>query len=531
MSSVRYHFITGAVSGAGGFVLKAVSNVLLIPLIMHYLGTQSFGIFVFILSFSELLLMLDAGLTSGLIHRLSYFLSIKDSTGFKEHLFLGHWLYTTISILLMIIGCLILWQQPVIFADSSLPVSEVSLLLCLTFIEAAFNLYGCFYQSILKSHCLHLITNVVDSSRLILSNLWAVLLLIMGFDLTTVIAVKAVMAGLSAFTLLFICFRQKYLQPVQLLKRPVKLSVQKFEKLTQISLWSMLQRVSVFMSLKANDFIVATFLTLSDMALYGLVYRIFTQVLQFCFKLLEGLSPVFIRFLSSDEDKKSKPFYLRMTNITSFIAGGFLITLLMLLPETIDFMGQGQINWQDTVTLSLIFSGIVFVGASAFPASNYLFSAEQQRFLTSATVVFSLLSLGASLFFVKQYGVLAVAASILVAQLLKEYTFVLIKTKRMLSVSTVELVNSILLLNLPSFLLLMLSFYSVRHIGFTQLPLLHYLLSILVSLAGCLGAATLWFQLALSSYEKALLQPFIARQCAKLLPFLPQSLQLKSEGG
>ena len=78
MSSLKKDFFTGLFTGAGGFILKAGSNILLIPFLIQFLGSENFGFFIFLLTFAEFLLIMDVGLTSGLIHRLSHYLTIDD---------------------------------------------------------------------------------------------------------------------------------------------------------------------------------------------------------------------------------------------------------------------------------------------------------------------------------------------------------------------------------------------------------------------------------------------------------------------
>jgi len=451
MSQLKANFVSGLLSGAGSFLLKAVSTVLLVPYLIQYLGTESFGFFIFLLSFSELLLIMDAGLTSGLIHRLSHYLTVSDHHSVTAHIQLGQVLYGGVTLALMAIG---LALSPLLAAWFPFAHTFNSTLVTwafgLVFIDAAMNLYSCFYQSVLKAHCLHKWTNATETFRGVVTNVVAVLLVINGYNILAVLVARLVTTTLATIA---IALKASRVQP-RLLTAGWALPPDQLKALMSISGWSLVQRVSVFLSLKANDFIIATFLTLTDMALYGLVYRIFTQVIQFSVRLLEGLSPVFIRFVSSAEHDKSRFFFLRMTSVTHFMASAAVLLILTFYPQIIGFMGSGQVTYSDTIPLGLLFAVIVWSAAVSFPASNYLFSASQQRYLTTTSLITAAVGFVLALVLVKPFGLTAVAMSTLIPQLVRDHGFLIQKTRRMLGLSLGELIETVLIKSIPALLVL-----------------------------------------------------------------------------
>ncbi len=506
MNSLKKDFFSGLITGAGGFVLKAGSNILLIPFLIQALGSENFGFFIFILTFAEFLLMMDVGLTSGLIHRVSHYLTLNDDDAISDHLVLGHLLYGGLTLIL--IGASF-FVSPILAGVINLS-GEVTTqlavtLLVLAFWDGAFNLYGNFFQAILKSHCLHRWTNTMDALRAVMGNILAVILVLNGFDLIMVMAARLFSTVLVNMLIIIKTVKVEYDLPSQLVRlgklQGIGDKLAQFNGLLKISAWAMLQKISVFLSLKANDFVIASFLTLTDMAIYGLVYRVFTQVLQFSLRILEGLSPVFIRFVSGGEAEKSRFFYLRITSFITFLSGGLVLLIAGYYPEIIGFMGSGKISWQDTIVIGAPLAVIVWSGAATFPASNYLFSAEKQRFLTTSSIITALISLALAITTVKIYGLIGIAFSVLATQLIRDHGFVIRKTRKLLNISLMEFMFNCLIKNsLP--LLLMLGIIILSRQLFLMLP------DVMVMIAfGGLSfafASVAWLLLSASAVERTM---------------------------
>jgi len=449
------NFVSGLVSGAGCFVLRAASNILLAPIIIKFLGLTSFGFYVFLLSLSDLLFMLDAGLTNGLIHQLSHYHSLKEQEDAQAHihaqLSLAHKLYLGIALLLALAGFLLAPHLDLMFKN---PLPGASLAFTIVFIDSAFNLYACFYRAVLKAHCQHQWTNVADSMQAILGNASSVILLMLGRGLVEIMAARMVCNLLIGA---FLFWKAREHQP-DLFQSPRALKANKVvtsrSELFRISFYSTILRLSLFFSLKMDDFVIATFLNMTQVGIYGLVYRIFSQLIQFATRFLEGLFPIFVKFSAQNEQEKTRFFFLRISSFTHFLISVLLLLILINYETIVHFMSAGHIHAQETWGLALVIASIVWMVAVQFPANNYLFASSHQRFLTIVSVAASLCNFLISILLVRQIGPVGVALGTMIPQAVQFLGFNLRITCQDLKVSAQDYIHIVLLKNAPALLCL-----------------------------------------------------------------------------
>jgi len=510
LMTTRKNFLTGLASGAGCFIFKAASNILLAPIIIKFLGISSFGLYVFLLSLSDLLFMLDAGLTNGLIHQISHYHSLEDEESTKDQLNVAHKIYIGIAILLIIVGFVLAPHLNQVFKS---PLAGASTAFLIVFVDSAFNLYNCFYRAILKAHCQHQWTNFADSIQAILGNLFSVILLFLGKGLVEVIAARMVINLLAG---IFLILKAKYYQP-SIFELPSTSLRSNRTELFRISFYATILRLSLFFSLKMDDFVIATFLSLTQVGIYGLVYRIFSQLIQFATRFLEGLFPLFVKFSAQNELEKCRFFFLRISNFTHFLISVLLLTILINYTLIVRFMSAGKVDAQSTLGLALVIASIVWMVAVQFPANNYLFASRHQRFLTIVSVVAAACNLLISIMLVKYIGSLGVALGTMIPQAIQFICFNLRLTCKDLKISAMDYISTVLIQNTPALLTLL----GLGLVSNYLSPLFSYgwMLNPSVSILGVILAVWIWIQTSASEYERSIifdkLQQFTMRFSSK----------------
>src|SRR5690554_2771756 len=68
--NLQQRFLYGALSGTGSVVIKTMLNLLFIPVFLATLGVSHYGLFVLLISFTEIAMLLDLGLTSAIVQAL-----------------------------------------------------------------------------------------------------------------------------------------------------------------------------------------------------------------------------------------------------------------------------------------------------------------------------------------------------------------------------------------------------------------------------------------------------------------------------
>lgn len=255
------------------------------------------------------MLALDAGMMTGLIHRLSHAIAQTDVQAMREQLRLGQWLYLGLAVTLALVG----WAAtPWLLGAFHLsgPLQAVgATCLAITIADGALNLFGCYFCAILKAHCLHRWTNLADGLHGVAANLLSLALLLMGFGLVEILASRLLVSVVKNACLAARALRA---EPHAIQLRGA-LSGKAFRDLFSISAAALIQRLSAFLAHRTAGFVIGAFLSLASVALFGVVERIFSQITQLCLMLSDGLFPAFARMASANEADKSRFFFSRVS--------------------------------------------------------------------------------------------------------------------------------------------------------------------------------------------------------------------------
>jgi O-antigen/teichoic acid export membrane protein len=471
--SEHSRFISGMLSGAGAFFAKVVVNIVIIPVIIKLLGLDDFGLYVLFLNLSEILITLGAGFTTGLIHRLSHHHSLNDSASFNEQLGVAQSFYGLIAILIIGLSWVINPSVPQIFHLSAKHTEIASVAFLLVIVDAVINFWGFYPQGVLKAHSLYKNTNITETVQTLVSALLTLGLLMMGYGLIAILVSRLVVSVLTVISL--------YWQAISIMpefsKARPKLSVHGIKDLFSISFYSLIQRISGIVAHRIDGFVIAAFLSMSEVGIYSLILRIFSYVSGFATKLMEGMFPIFTRMAAQDTREKSRFFFLRSSTFLNFLTGNCLIVIMGNYPEIIAFLTTGKVDYQQTVLPAVIIAGFTWSGSLQMPASNYLFASGWHRFQTITSMITAALNLGLSILLVQQIGVTGIALGTLIPHVIQHNLLTVFWACKSLEISVREYIFQVYLKNLPGFLagggLLLLMRYCF---GSTHVPLVYQLL-------------------------------------------------------
>jgi O-antigen/teichoic acid export membrane protein len=496
---LKFRFLSGIVSGVGGVALKAAFNILLIPIIISQLGAENYGFYTVLISLSEILVMLDLGLTTGVIHRLSRFIAMENQEKINETLGVGQRLYGLFLLWVTLLGVpIIVWFKPWLHLPVALgDIADVCLYIVLA--DAALNLFGCFFRSVLMAHSLYQWTNTADIIQGLSSNLLSCAMLLSGQGLIAVLAVRFLASLLQNG---FLAYQVFQVEP-NALRPQLGFSWEAFKDMFVVSVTSMISKFCSLLTNRLDGFIITANLGLTEVAVYAFVLRIFGQVPYFISKLSEGILPMFLKIETSAGVERSSFFFLRISALINFITLLLLIMLWEAYPTIHHFLAKGEISYQASIPLALLMVPLLWTSGLVAPAYDYLFAKRHFRFQTVMSVTAAVINFSLSFFLIKTIGITGSIIGGLIPHLIEHQVFLIPRACRELNVSWLQYVNTVHFKNIPPLaaaFLLLESGRSLLAISPQQVvPLL-----VLIALAGSVSLAV-WLAYTASPLERELL--------------------------
>ena len=512
MASLKDNFFFGMVTGVGGYGLRIALNLLLIPLFIHYIGTADYGFYLLLLNASELMLALDMGLTTGLVHQLSTHLGSGDRPRLIAHLNNGNRLYLGLSAVIFLIGTLLLPVVIPVFHLSPSHLAVAGPAFMIVVLDAALTLYGSYFDAVLRAHCMHAWTHTLTALHGILANAGSVVLLMSGFGLLEVLLLRLGISILKSLILAWLAYRYE----PSMGQRPEPGHTESMRTLFDISMYAMVQRVSGFLAHRSDGFVIAIFLTMPQLALFGIIERIMLQISQLAMMLMGGLFPVFARIVAEDNLEKARFVFLRVTAFLNIVGGGLVLLVLGAYPEIFGVLSNGKFAVAESLPLAVIMGVVMWSLVVQLAASRYLFASGMHRFQTFSALTTALVNLGLSLWLIHPLGLLGVTLGTLIPHLLQHQGVTLWITCRRLKLPIRDYLRAVHVNNVPALLWVLACMIAQRMILYTQATLPTFGVLVGMSALASVGAGYLWYRFTATAYERDLLHEQAAKLRARM---------------
>ncbi|MCE3235589.1 MAG: polysaccharide biosynthesis protein [Vampirovibrio sp.] len=512
--SVWKRNLLGMLSGAGSVVIKTGLNIVVIPVIIAKLGLDAFGLYILLIAILEVSSLLDLGGTSALVALLGG--EDTDAQKRRAYLKVGHSWFSILAIVFALGGLLILpgFSHQFHVTQGLQSVAPVCFLLIL--LEAAITLYSCYSRSVLLAHCSHQWTNVADTLYYLIANLGALILLVMGYGLPGVLAVRLLGALVRLGLMMWQTMR---LEPYAF-KPQMPFDWQVLKKVAGLSGHAMMINFSIIISHKIDDIIIASFLPISAVGIYEIVFRFLGITIQVCLKLCEGIFPLFSKMAVSNQVKETRQLFLRMSSFLNMVACLLLMLIVSYYQELFGMFSAGKIPVENTLPVLAVAVPCVLSGVLQMPANTWLFTWGRQRFLTVSSMIAALANLILSLILVHYMGIVGVALGTMIPQIIQHQASLIRTTCQALRISFLQYMRSVhgaIVVPLLVSLLWVLAWKPIVALSAVKL-----LPICLISASAAVIGLGLWFGLTASPVESQLFKQIISNRL-----FQPIQMKLK----
>jgi len=504
----------GMASGAGSVVVKTMLNVLLVPILLHTLGIEIYGLYVLLLGLLELALVMDMGFTSAMVKILGEFKAAHDTQHSREVLAIGHTLYVVMSVLVLVVGALFYPWFPVVFHLPQALLTLAQMALVFTVVEGALTLYTCYYRAVVLAHCQHQWANVADTVYVVLANVTGLILLTHGAGFLAFLVVRLAAAVLRFGWVAVVAYRQD--SATLFPRAPFRFET--FRKVTSLSLHAFVINLSVVISHKIDNFVIAAFMPLSAVGVFEIVFRFLGIALQISSKVCEVSLPMFSRLVAARDTDGARAFFLKMTSIANGCACFLLMSVLFFYHELLSLFSAGKVPLAATIPVLWVAVPSIWSGIMQMPAGYYLFSSGQQRFLSVTSIIAAFSNLALSLILIHPLGMVGVALGTLIPQLIQHQAGLIRKSCQELNIGFWEYLQAAWAKPLLPLLGVAL-WWAATHcvIGGNAFHLFGFILA--AGIALCL-MLVLWVRFSVTPAERTWILDKMVHQRRKLLPWV-----------
>lgn len=403
----------GMLSGAGSVVFKTGLNLLVIPILIQHLGLDVFGLYLLLLAILELATLLNLGLGNALISMLGHHLP--ETQERRSYLAVGHAVFIGLALLILLGGLVFCFHFPERFhvQPGMADMARTSFLLMI--VEAAILLYSSYNHAILLSHCAHQWTNLSDTLYYFIANAGSLVLLILGYDLTAVMSARLIGVIMRQALMTFYTWR---LEPFAF-RHGLVLAPRACKELFSLGGHAIVLNISIILSHKIDDLVIARFLPLSAVGLFEIVFRLLGVIIQVALKLSEGAFPLFARFKAEQSADNAKLLFLRMSSFLNIVSCLIILGIVCHYGELIRLFSAHRISPEQTWPVLLTAIPCLLSGVLQMPANALLFTWGHRKFLTVTSLIAAISNVVLSLILVQSMGVVGVALGTLIPQLIQ----------------------------------------------------------------------------------------------------------------
>ncbi|MEB3287280.1 MAG: oligosaccharide flippase family protein [Vampirovibrionales bacterium] len=512
-SNMGRRFFLGATTGVIGLGIKTLLNIIVYPYILQTLGVEQYGLYVLLLNIADLIILMDLGLTSGIIQRLSTFKAAQENNpdcavsrqATHQLLSTGLVLYAVLAILSFLIAFSLVPLVPNFFNLNAELSAIASFTLYIVLLESALTLFQGYFASVLMSHNLHQWVNTGESLYFITANGCIFILLHMGYGLREIALLR-----LGAATIKFLLVFSHAVRHEPDCIKPTYFNFHKAIDLLKVSVHAMIRTVSDIFANRMDLIIIGRMLSLRDVATLEFVYRFFNIILQIPTQITLGIFPVFTRMIALGNHTQARLVFLRLSCFLQVIVSILIAVLCIFYPEIFKFFSGGRIDYQATIPLLILAIPGVISTAVYLPASHYLFAAGRFKLISGGSVFIAILKVVLVLMLIKPMGLLGVVLSTFIIDIIYHQILLIRQSCKDLSIGFWEYSKDVHLINIPVLLAATAAIYGLKQ-AFALMSLHPMLQAVLATFIMLPAAMIAWFLMSATQEEKAICQTALSR--------------------
>lgn len=188
--------------------LHTVIGFLYVPILLHFIGKNEFGLYQLMGSLIAYFSVMDFGLSAAVIRFYAKYRSLKNQVGMENVLALAMWGYAGVDVLILSAGTICYFQMDRIFGDSMslLELEQAKDIFLLLLFNIAITLSTMVFRSVINAHEKFLFLKGLETIQLVLQPVLVVLILLEYPSAFSVALVQTVLNVVLVGLRMYYCF-------------------------------------------------------------------------------------------------------------------------------------------------------------------------------------------------------------------------------------------------------------------------------------------------------------------------------------
>ncbi|MEW5894161.1 MAG: polysaccharide biosynthesis C-terminal domain-containing protein [Candidatus Omnitrophota bacterium] len=395
--------VTGSMLGALSFLTNALIALFMTPFLIGRLGDRMYGLWMVLASFTGFYGLLDLGLGQAVQRFLARALGLNDKDEARYVINSSLVVFSIIGGIAFIISVILALTGGLFVKDPVDLVLFRKLVIMVGFgLSAGFPMRT--FWGIFTSHLRYDIAAYIESGKVIVRTIVAVIVLKMGYKLfafALIIFISDMAAYVIAVTAAlrvadYLDFSLKYFKWTEV------------KKLFSFSVFSFISQIANTIKFSINNLVIAAALQLTAVTLYSIGSRLMFYFMQFMSSSIALMMPVFTQYEAQGNFAEMRRQLMFVTKISSYL-GCFIGFILIFLgkPFIERWVGLEYIQSYRVIMILVI---PLMLGLIQTPGSQVLVGIFKHRFLAFLNLGDAAVNLILSLILVRYWGIFGVAA-------------------------------------------------------------------------------------------------------------------------
>jgi len=404
--------------------ISMLSNLILIPMYLHYLGKEQYGLWLVVLSMVGYLGLSNLGIAQSVSNFVASANAKRDQDGIRAIVATGFWLYIIIVfiVLIFVLGAVILAQLESLFKVSSSLEKVVAPVLIISSVFFLLQLPLTIFRVTLRSLNLIYKEQLFGILFTVMQFVGVLVILLFGIGiigLSVVYGAVGVLSGLILFTYL-----RSIVPGISVSRKFVDKKLAK--ELMTPGIYFFILQLSGGLIWGTDNIIISAVLGTAVVAPYAVAFKFFMMSSGIVSVITSNMLPTITSTYALNNKQHLSDIY---TNALRLCFGLGFLALFLLISIGPDLMIKwiGIDNYVGNPTFYL-FICLIFVQILLSPSDSILMGTTQHRGYAIMAVFEGVINLSLSLWWIHIWGVAGVAAATLTARLATNGWFMFYRT-------------------------------------------------------------------------------------------------------
>jgi O-antigen/teichoic acid export membrane protein len=424
--------ILGVITNYASAAVMAVAGFVLVPIVLHYLDREDYGLWATIGQMLGYLALLDLGMANAVVRRTASMREHGGIDAINRMVSTALALYCLLGLVFLVVGLalsLLLPHWSAIPPDRA-RVATVIFIIMVIYGALSFPLRVA--SSTLNGYQQMAATNLTNFMANLLSPVLAVILLATGFGLIA-LPLGSVFAGLVASISAFVILRRTV--------PDLRIGWRFVSRLETRAIfgWSwqlFLNNIAVAIIYQTDNLVVASGVGLTAVTVYTLTSRLPMYAMPLIFTLGDSCHPGAFELYEQGKLDRLREVYVRVLRLSA-AAGLTTAVIALAFNESFMRLWVGPKNYGG-IELTAIFVFIMFYRVMMQVSSIVVISSGKLRGVVMMSILEALLNLVLSIWWVRYYGIVGVALGTATAGILTSGWYVIRFTSRELRMNLLD---------------------------------------------------------------------------------------------